>query len=349
MNTEQQVKEFFQFTVNKTFNDLFFYTDERKLRFITNILKSTQRHYLSFEGILASVENPSRNSSDGCIYEKIISDFAILNGWENELNKDIFKQVKQKKKLSLMVPADKIKKIEDLITSVMDAIKNIKDDKQREKEINKIKNNLIKVCIDDKYIKENKKFEQNFDFCMIAPTWVEPTKTIIIKELKLGGDMDSKKTTEERRALLRQFALLHILYANEIKAKRLTVKCEIAIINEETANASVKRSFTNNEIICGRNFWINICGHDLLDFSKKTISEYRENEQKDPRTKAFYNEIKTKIKLEFARKGTKFYSTTDVINMQKETIEIQKEIIERQNELTQKIYSKLTKEQLETA
>lgn len=348
MNFEKDIKDRLKESIHEGLLENFFYNDMRKNKFIEKILEATERHYLSFESMLASVEIPSRNSSDGIVFEKIVSKFCVKLGWTDLLQGNEFTTDRGKRRLKLSIPVDKIKKIETLISDVIKVIKTQKDTKKRESRINIIKSKIVKACLDEKYVKEKKTYSHIFDFCMIAPEWIEPTKTIVIKELKFGGNMDNKKTTEDRRALLRQFALMNILHADEIKAETLTIKCEIGIINELAVNANVRENFTASEIKCGHDFWLSICRHDLFEFVKETTNEYRVKELEDPRTKEFIKDIKNQVRLEFNLNKKPFYSTSDEIERQNEKIKALELMIETQNKINDLLLGTLTKEQLAT-
>jgi len=102
------------------------------------------------------------------------------------------------------------------------------------------------------------------------------TNTHYLIELKIGGDLDSKKARSEKEAILEQFAIL----SNVLPAKA-NIKIFFATAynrygeNKPWRQERVKQFFADEELLIGKDFWNFVCRSNK---GYKTIIEaYRES------------------------------------------------------------------------
>ena len=110
------------------------------------------------------------------------------------------------------------------------------------------------------------------DYCLKS---LESNEYYLI-ELKIGGDLDNKKSRSEKEALLEQFAIL----SSQISPKEI-IKIKFATAynkdgeGNEWRQERVKQFFSDEELLIGRDFWNFITklenGYEII------LSEYKNN------------------------------------------------------------------------
>jgi len=94
------------------------------------------------------------------------------------------------------------------------------------------------------------------------------TKTLSLLELKIGGDLDNKKSRSEKEAIFEQYAILVSKYQKEIQNGSVIVRTFFATAynknsensgKENWSQASVKAFFADEELLIGKDFWNLIC------------------------------------------------------------------------------------------
>jgi hypothetical protein len=95
-------------------------------------------------------------------------------------------------------------------------------------------------------------------------------------ELKIGGDLDSKKARSEKEAILEQYAIL----SNTIpKDTSITIHFATAYNrfgeNKPWLQQRVRQFFSDDELLIGREFWNFVCKSEIG--YEAVLSAYREN------------------------------------------------------------------------
>lgn len=102
------------------------------------------------------------------------------------------------------------------------------------------------------------------------------TNTHHLIELKIGGDLDNKKSRSEKEAIFEQYAIL----SNSL-GKEAIIKCHFATAynkfgeNKEWKQANVLQFFAKEELLIGKDFWNLVCcsnrGYEIV------IDEYKKS------------------------------------------------------------------------
>jgi hypothetical protein len=102
------------------------------------------------------------------------------------------------------------------------------------------------------------------------------TKEQFLIELKIGGDLDTKKAPSEKQALLEQFAILSSTLA-ENKSIKIFFATGYNRYGEgnQWKQSSVRKYFADEELLIGSAFWNFICKMD--NGYKIVIESYKEN------------------------------------------------------------------------
>lgn len=110
----------------------------------------------------------------------------------------------------------------------------------------------------------------------------EATDTHYLIELKIGGDLDTKKARAEKEAIFEQYAIL----SNEL-GRKANIKCYFATAynrfgeGREWNQQRVLQFFSKDEVLIGKDFWNFVCCSDrgyeiVIDEYKKSAHIIRE-------------------------------------------------------------------------
>lgn len=151
------------------------------------------------------------------------------------------------------------------IAEILEGYKNIKNplkpDISHYEEIRKIKTKskiITKTHVSDYYLIDNE------------------TNTHHLIELKIGGDLDNKKSRSEKEAIFEQYAIL----SNTLDSKA-KIKCHFATAynrfgeDKDWKQGRVLQFFSKDELLIGKDFWNFVCksdnGYNLI------LDTYKEN------------------------------------------------------------------------
>lgn len=95
-------------------------------------------------------------------------------------------------------------------------------------------------------------------------------------ELKIGGDLDNKKSRAEKEAILEQYAILSNIVGDTSKIKIYFATAYNRYGEDKPwKQERVKQFFGNDELLIGKDFWNFICKSE--NGYKYVIESYREN------------------------------------------------------------------------
>ena len=253
------------------------------------------------EYIYGAAFNSSQDSSRGTWLENNINDFASAINWED------IPEIKDKR-ITIEVPQNVLKIADNCMLEL--------NKKFSRKTINAMKaetrkKNIMKCYTDiENEMKSSdydsfEKVEINvvFDFVKKAPISLYPKKTISIKEIKVGGHLDSERAYKARKSSFEQYIAVYTLFRDEIINGSCDVVYSYNIIQSENHSGGVTKFFMNDEILCGKNFWVSLSGYDLSNEVLQIMKKLYNCPKVKNQMNELQNRVENQVKLLCLQKG----------------------------------------------